>query len=358
MFADLFLFGHLLLFGFLLTKLLLKIHDHFCLLSLELNHFLDVSMNRGLLAHFTLVLAGFQCILRLHSVFIGLLRRWNASLVNTFAQTKINRLIFIRNRRFVDPLFLVLHKWPLVVVLKFSRIMMVGISRFGHTVNLMPVFVAAFILLHLRLVGVIHGVVIWTLPITVITGCFEALVQWQMLSLTVATVPWTIIYLLGKFGLEVAVVCLSWWMVTSIWRRTSCWVGIWSRIWAWSSVAFVHGVLDALSHSLVKCGGVIFSFILLSYDFVAFSETKLLNPLLFIASVHPKKWFVKIIWSACIMVRNFLHRRLVLRMVLLNEHTASHDVLILIAAVVYDEIRCRKVLPHQMVAHRVHLMDL
>ena len=88
--------------------------------------------------------------------------------------------------------------------------MMVGISRFGHTVNLMPIFVAAFILLHLRLVGVIHGVVIWTISITVITGCFEALVQWQMLSLTVATVPWTIVYLLGEFGLEVAVVCLSW----------------------------------------------------------------------------------------------------------------------------------------------------
>lgn len=54
-----------------------------------------------------------------------------------------------------------------------------------------------------------------TLPITVITRCFEALDHrwvnssfWQ--SLTEATFPWMIIYLLGKLGLEAAIVCLSW----------------------------------------------------------------------------------------------------------------------------------------------------
>lgn len=127
MFGDLFLFAHLL-FGFLLlVKLLLQIHDHFCLLSLELNHFLDVLMNRRLFAHFT----WFQCILRLHAdVLKTVFRGWDAPLVNTFAQPKIDRFFFILIRCLIYPLFLIFQKRPLMIQ-KVSGILMVGITRFG-----------------------------------------------------------------------------------------------------------------------------------------------------------------------------------------------------------------------------------
>lgn len=185
MFSNLLLFIHLV-FGFLLLgKLFLEIHYHFGLLSLKLNHFLDIPVNRRLFAQLT----RFQCILGLHSdllkaVFLG----WDASLVDTFAQTKINRLFLIQIRC-PSLLFLILNKRSLVVDEFFFEVFGVridisvrvngGITRLGQAVYLMPIFKVAFFrqFIHLRLVGVIHGIVIRTLPITVITRSIKALVH-------------------------------------------------------------------------------------------------------------------------------------------------------------------------------------